>query len=154
MPTLQPAAPRRSRRWPGALVIVGAGAVLAAFFINGGRPIQNSERTRADHPEIKLRTRRYHDDINLVHKTVRETVIALRTYGRAWKIKSDDGENIHVKVPVLVFTDDMVITMRASNDKVLLDVRSTARVGRGDFGENRRHVLQLLDALDGKLKAT
>jgi uncharacterized protein (DUF1499 family) len=34
---------------------------------------------------------------------------------------------------------------------VRVDCRSASRIGNGDFGENRRHALQFLAALDEKL---
>jgi uncharacterized protein (DUF1499 family) len=50
-----------------------------------------------------------------------------------------------------MFTDDIVVTVNAEQGGVVLDVRSAARMGKSDMGENRRHVLQLLAALDEKL---
>ena len=36
--------------------------------------------------------------------------------------------------------------------EVTIDAKSNSRVGRSDFGENARHVNQLLNALDEKFK--
>jgi uncharacterized protein (DUF1499 family) len=60
-------------------------------------------------------------------------------------------DNIRCEVPVLFFTDDLTITIREQNEQTHVDVESRSRVGRGDFGENRRHIIQVLHALDARM---
>jgi uncharacterized protein (DUF1499 family) len=91
---------------------------------------------------------------------VREIVPQLRTYGRAWRVNPASGSRaidsrdavvVQCEVPVLIFTDDLKITVQEQGEHTGVDVESRSRVGRGDFGENRRHILQLLRALDARL---
>jgi uncharacterized protein (DUF1499 family) len=49
-----------------------------------------------------------------------------------------------------MFTDDVIIRMVAG-PCTRLGARSDSRVGKGDFGENRRHIAQFPTALDGCL---
>ena len=49
---------------------------------------------------------------------------------------------------VLNFTDDVAVLARREGDRTRVDVHSNSRVGKGDFGENRRHVAWILEGLD------
>jgi uncharacterized protein (DUF1499 family) len=52
-------------------------------------------------------------------------------------------------VPVTIFIDDLTVTLRTDGQSTLVDVRSQSRLaGKSDLGENRRHLFQLLRALD------
>lgn len=112
----------------------------------------NVATTWPDHDEPRLRTRRYQLPLAHVAAAVKVAVPALRTYGRRWRFVAMQAEPEHIvlraEVPVLLFTDDLTVTLRAAPGGCLLDVHSASRVGRGDFGENRRHILQLLAALE------
>ena len=61
------------------------------------------------------------------------------------------GKVIKAEVPVVVFTDDLEVYLKQNQDEVSIDVKSKSRIGRSDFGENARHVNQLLNVLDKKL---
>jgi hypothetical protein len=121
----------------------------------------NFAETRHDHSDPQLRTRVYRVAPSLVASTVAEIVPRLRTYGRPWRIVSPTPltpqntmqvvDNIRCEVPVLFFTDDLTITIREQNEQTHVDVESRSRVGRGDFGENRRHIIQVLHALDARM---
>lgn len=116
----------------------------------------NIAQTTPKHLDPSLRTRRLSGGLQTVGATVQSTLAGLKTYGRAWKIKQirrdADTVTFIVEVPVLMFTDDLSVTLRRVDGSVVCDVRSSSRVGEGDFGENRRHILQFLHALDAKLK--
>jgi uncharacterized protein (DUF1499 family) len=45
------------------------------------------------------------------------------------------------------FVDDIILRLESVPDGTLLHARSQARVGVGDFGQNRRNLLELFDAL-------
>lgn len=120
----------------------------------------NSAATRPDHDDERLRTRHLRLPLAHVAAAIKVTVPTLRTYGRRWRLVEMKAEPataeaasvvLRVQVPVLVFTDDLVATLRAAPDGCRLDVASASRVGRGDLGENRRHILQLLAALHTQL---
>lgn len=125
----------------------------------------NIAETAAEHAEASLRTRLYAADIEVVQREVECLILTLRTYGRRWRLVSsaqrDDttslGERvINVEVPVFIFTDDLRIRLKhQSKDKgvVMVNVRSASRVGKSDLGENKRHIIQLLRAMDAKFSS-
>ena len=129
-----------------------AGAVVAVL---GALNPSNYAATDAEHSDPRLRTRRYRCSVSEAHNTIEAIIPTLATYGRPWNMRDfmggEKGGEFDVHVPVLVFTDDLTITLRAAPDSVVVTARSSARLGRSDLGENRRHLLQLLGALDAKL---
>ncbi|HVF10381.1 MAG TPA: DUF1499 domain-containing protein [Abditibacteriaceae bacterium] len=145
------------------LRLLAPGIVVVAVLILGAMNPTNVARTRPDHPDPRLRTRRYQKSINQARRIVVDLIPTLKTYGRNWRHVVENGmlqistgeakiERVErAEVPVFFFTDDLSVTLRGNTQEVTIDVRSAARVGRGDFGENRRHVLQLLRALDKKM---
>lgn len=116
----------------------------------------NVAQTAPDHADPLLRTRHFSQNVRDASALVQSTLAGLHTYGGAWKTKQirRDADSVifAVEVPVLKFTDDLRVTLQRSGDRTRCDVRSASRVGEGDFGENRRHIRQLLHALDAKLK--
>ncbi|HEX8236379.1 MAG TPA: DUF1499 domain-containing protein [Abditibacteriaceae bacterium] len=115
----------------------------------------NFAATRPDHSDLQLRTRVYGVAAADAVSAVREIIPRLRTYGRLWRMETSsirrDTVVVTCEVPVLFFTDDLKVTVHAQGVHAQVDVESRSRVGRGDFGENRRHIIQLLHALDAKL---
>ena len=97
-----------------------------------------------------MKTRVYKTDLATAAKAVAEIVPTLSTWGSNWKLIEnkieDDSAIIKAEVPVVFFTDDLEvkITKTENEDEVKVDVRSSSRVGKSDFGENRRHVVQIL----------
>ncbi|MBS1796104.1 MAG: DUF1499 domain-containing protein [Acidobacteria bacterium] len=118
----------------------------------------NIAETAADQADESLRTRHYRTDLKTFAAEAARIVPTISTYGRNWRLAgSDAAENevvVRAEVPVVVFTDDLRITARRepAGDGVVVDVHSNSRVGKSDFGENRRHLRQLLDALDARFK--
>ena len=143
-------------------------AVLAA--LNPSMEAQTSPQN----PNERLRTRHYLADIEELRRGTLEIIPYLRKYGAHWRIvnlqkglvlgpytppqplnKGVVGleKTIVAEVPVLMFTDQLEVMLRAEKGYTRVDVHSKSRFpGRSDLGENRRHVLQLLAALDGKFK--
>jgi hypothetical protein len=146
----------------GALVL-GAGVWLAV------RTPGNVAETAENHPEPELRTRRYKTDLQTFVAETNKIVPTLSTYGGGWKLAGGAGggggsvggrdyvgtATILVEVPVVVFTDDLVINAEyeAEKGETKVNIRSASRVGQSDFGENRRHVMKVLNALDEKFAA-
>jgi hypothetical protein len=141
--------------WLLPLGVAGAGLTLTAVL----HPTTRAE-TSWDNMDNQLRTRRYRASLDKVRETLEALIPTLRCYGAHWRLiesKTYDAGTPHasviirVEVPVTVFVDDLTITMREEGDAVLLDANSEARTkGKSDLGENRRHLIQLLSALDGK----
>ena len=122
-----------------------------ALAVLGALNRTNVAQTQPDHADARLRTRHYPCSLQTAHEVVLATIPLLKSYGASWRVVSDASNVVRAEVPVLIFTDDLVVTMNAKQGGVVLDVRSAARMGKSDLGENRRHVLQLLAALDEKL---
>lgn len=136
-------------------------AVLIAVFVLPililGRFVfpNNVSETTANSEDGELKSRVYNADMQTIFETVKQIVPTLTTYGSNWKltdsmIKNDQSE-ITAEVPVIVFTDDLKVSLQKNGDgKTSVSIRSNSRVGKSDFGENRRHVLQILKEMDAK----
>ena len=115
----------------------------------------NVAATAPDHAEAALRTRYYKTDLNTFRAETETIVRSLSTWGRSWKhIATEENGNsalVRAEVPVVVFTDDLWVKAERAADGVVVNVHSNSRVGKSDFGENRRHLLQILEALDARL---
>ena len=138
-----------NRKWLLVLpigVLGATGAVLGA--LNPGMEAQTSP----ENPDARLRTRRYKVAIGDVRRSTLEIIPKLWKYGSHWRVIESESENVVVaEVPVLVFIDELRVTLTAENDFTRVDIYSKSRFpGGSDLGENRRHVLQLLAALDEK----
>lgn len=131
---------------------------FAPLFIWGFRNMKatdftsNVAQTSVDSSDQNLRTRFFNSSPETVVQMVQTLAPTLKTYGQNWKIAStntkDATTTLKCHVRVLVFVDDLQVSVRAENGRTRVDVRSQSRVGRGDFGENRRHIAQLLQQLD------
>ena len=57
------------------------------------------------------------------------------------------------RTPIFGFRDDVVIRiLQMDNDKVRIDMRSSSRVGRGDFGVNAQRVETFMNDLQSRLE--
>ena len=124
--------------------------------MNARMLLTNRAATTPDNRDLRLRTRTYRAAPDAVIAALETIVPSLRTYGRAWRIARTDGaadamRTVHVEVPVVVFTDDLIVEITPRGTGSRVEVRSRSRVGKGDLGENRRHLLQILPALDQAL---
>jgi uncharacterized protein (DUF1499 family) len=78
-----------------------------------------------------------------------------RTLARlGWRIEERDADSYHVAVPVrsTPFTDDLRLLISEEDGQTVINARSQARVGRSDFGVNRRHIVQFFAVLDEELE--
>ena len=137
-------------------IVIVIVVLLAAIFIVGRFYPDNIAETAPDGGRKNLKTRVYKTDFETAVKTVKEIIPTLSTYGGNWKIvgeseNAEKGKIIKAEVPVVVFTDDLEVYLKQNQDEVSIDVKSKSRVGKSDFGENARHINQLLNALDEKL---
>jgi uncharacterized protein (DUF1499 family) len=68
---------------------------------------------------------------------------------RAPQVGRRDGRIEAVaRTPILGFRDDVVVRVRSDPDGARLDIRSTSRYGRHDFGTNASRVSSLSEAID------
>ena len=138
----------------GSLVVV----VLSAGLLTVTRTLYptNIAETAPNHEEEKLRSRHYKTDLKTFAAETQKIIPTLSTWGGNWKYVSTDAQEnsalIKAEVPVVVFTDDLAVKAEkdAADGVIVVNIRSNSRVGKSDFGENRRHVLQILEALDAK----
>lgn len=140
------------------IIGIAAGAAIAGLaglaVLNPGNVAETSDASK----EEALKTRRYKTDLKNFTVETEKIIPTLTKYGQNWRFisTSSDETNATIKaeVPVVLFTDDLEI--KAENDaekgEIIVNIRSNSRVGKSDLGENRRHVLQLLAALDEKFK--
>lgn len=140
------------------LLIIG-GVILIIFVVGIlviGRTYfpDNIAETAADGGTKDLKTRVYKTDLVSAAKDVQTVIPTLTSWGGSWKLIENkfegDTATIMAEVPVVMFTDDLVVTLMQTEEGVMVNVRSNSRVGKSDFGENRRHVEQILEALDKK----
>lgn len=143
----------------GAVVVAAGGSVAVLGALN---PTMSAE-TASNARDARLKTRRYHlqGDLAQMRRAVEEIIPTLRTWGSNWRVttrQADDSsattEIIRAEIPVVVFTDDVQIELRQQGDEVIVNARSNSRISDqgSDFGENRRHLLQILQAFDEKFK--
>ena len=144
------------------------GAIGTLAILNPNTVAETSE----NNTDARLATRHYKigksriskeinaDSPSLIVKDVEFVLAEQKTYLRSWKVvetKSEkDSAVIKAEVPVVFFTDDLEVRLqylpsKEANSEIaelIVNVRSASRVGNTDFGENRRHLNQLLEALD------
>ncbi len=68
-----------------------------------------------------------------------------------WAVLDQDDRGLHAAVPVGPFTDDLRVALTPAAAGTTVNVISAARVGKGDLGANRRHVVQFLLVLRDQL---
>ena len=138
--------PKKSRFWWLAAPIFAL--LLVAKFSNSNPPTNAAKTGDAGDLQAPI----YDSSPETVRVAAIAALETLKTYGRNWKVV-EEGEILRVEVPVLVFTDDLSVQFWENAGKTRVEVESRSRVGRGDFGENRRHIRQFLKALDAQIKA-
>lgn len=130
--------------------------VVAILIIGRTFYPDNVAETSPDGGAKQIASRYYKSDLVSAAKNVEEIIPTLSTWGGNWKLIENKIEGnsatIKAEVPVLFFTDDLTVTIatQENSESVKVDVRSSSRVGKSDFGENRRHVVQILEAIDKK----
>ncbi|HMV39941.1 MAG TPA: DUF1499 domain-containing protein [Plasticicumulans sp.] len=98
-----------------------------------------------DFPELELRC--YRMSPAQLYDRVEQALRVLN-----WEIveASPQAQSLHATVTsqLLRFVDDVHIELRVAACGTELHVRSQSRIGRGDFGANARHVMELHLTLD------
>ncbi|MEZ5308747.1 MAG: DUF1499 domain-containing protein [Pyrinomonadaceae bacterium] len=126
-----------------ALVVIGR-----VFFPD------NIAESAPDGGEKGIRTLYLKEDRERVADISRRILKEMRTevWGGEWRIVSEESNEkvtrFRVEVPVVFFTDDLVVTIREDEGKTIVDARSSSRVGKSDFGENARHIRQYFALLE------
>lgn len=135
------------------VAVAGVAGLAGLAAMNPGNVAETSE-TAGD----ELKTRRYKTELKNFAAETEKIIPTLTKYGQNWKLGSsnlyENSASIKAEIPVVFFTDDLEVKAESDAEKgeIIVNVRSNSRVGKSDLGENRRHVLQILSALDEKFK--
>jgi uncharacterized protein (DUF1499 family) len=141
------------------LKIIGIAAGIAVAGLAGLAVTNpgNLAETLEDGADQAMRARKYRTTLENFVAETEKIIPALTKYGQNWRLISSETTGaaavIKAEVPVVVFTDDLEVKAVAEGGDTLVNIRSNSRVGKSDLGENRRHVRQLLRALDEKFGA-
>ena len=102
-------------------------------------------------PELRIRHYRLPEDA--VRKAVERTIRSLPRWKRVREERDLGAYQVEVTSRIWRFRDDLsiLVTGPASGD-VEVYIYSASRVGRGDFGANRVHILAFYEALERQLK--
>lgn len=113
----------------------------------------NAAETTADPLLPELRIRPYRVSEERMKQAVERAIHALPR----WRVIREEGDlgayQVEVSSFVWGFRDDVSILVTGSgSDEVELYVHSASRVGLGDLGANRVHILTFYDEIDRQLK--
>ena len=77
-----------------------------------------------------------------------EVAARLKTAGgtlRGWRLETESADALHFirRTRVFRFADDIRVTFQGEGDGVRVGAESRSRLGKGDFGQNRRNILEL-----------
>ncbi len=66
-----------------------------------------------------------------------------------WRVESESPEEIRLtrRTRTIGFVDDVVVAAKPAGPGTILHAASKSRVGIGDFGQNRRNILELWAAI-------
>jgi uncharacterized protein (DUF1499 family) len=144
-----------------ALLLLGAVAMNRPMLFDPPGPVQrlmiyfryHAAETTQDPVLPELRIRKYglpHDEaIRVVEHTLKELP--------RWKVKDVErglgAFQASVTSPIWGYTDDVAIlvTPLAERESEIY-LHSASRRGRGDFGANRRHILEFYEAFEKKVE--
>lgn len=72
----------------------------------------------------------------------------------SWKLAGQEPLTLAAEVPIAntPFVDDFRVTLTEEGTQTVVNVHSSSRVGKGDLGANRRHVIQFFIVLEQQLQ--
>ncbi len=136
------------KRWLMPVAVLGAFAVFARAM--NTNPPTNSARTSPN--DADLGTSNYQVLPDYAAQEIAK--LRLSSYGRAWKfvgqrrVSSDEIEVVF-HVPVVVFSDILTVSLKQIDKQTTqVNIESHSQIGKGDFGENRRHIRQMIKSLN------
>ncbi|KPL85147.1 DUF1499 domain-containing protein [Herpetosiphon geysericola] len=149
------------KMFPGkriVLFVVCLGLVFYAFrFVPNFRDkfergLTTNRAATSDTPLIpELMTPRFSQD----QKTLYEAGIRAIQAQRGWTItnRSDSQMSLKVDIDVMfgIFTDELTVAFNDEGGQTRVDIQSASKVGGADLGANRRHIRQLVHALEEDL---
>ena len=117
---------------------------------------KNTYATRIDAAEPLLRSRNYCKSIAEILAAVQAAVGAMPGWTVVETRETERDGKLHAtrKTRVWRFVDDVHVELSRGagpNAVATLNVHSKSRVGEGDFGQNRRNILELVKQLDARI---
>jgi uncharacterized protein (DUF1499 family) len=141
----------RLRRARTPLLLIGIAAAAAIVLIPRAWLTANDVTTGAAPAYPDLRDRLY----DMPPDQTLQVAAAVAGRIPRWKVVSTDraGGVVHVEIRTALpfFTDDLTVHVHPEGRNSRVTIRSRSRVGRGDLGENARHIRALQAAMDSKL---
>jgi len=145
----------RTSKWKWAAPLTFLGALLVFARLMNTNPPTNSAHTSPNDPDL------YSNVLESQPELAAPEIAKLRlsTYGRVWKFVgqkqiSKDEIELQFHVPVVVFTDILTVSLKRQDaETTVVNVESHSQIGKGDFGENRRHVKQMIKAIAEELNS-
>ncbi len=115
----------------------------------------NAEATRPDHPDPRLRGRRYAIPFDAVWTAA---LGQIATGGSRWQLVDADDQTGVIRAEAATrlfrFVDDVEIRVGLDHDaQTRVDLTSRSRVGNSDLGTNARRIRRFLRDLDRRLGA-
>lgn len=110
----------------------------------------NLAETSTTGPFPELRPRSYALPPDEVHHAAVGSITDL-----GWELRSSDINSLNIEAIVTTrlfsFKDDLAIRIEARGPISIVYCTSRSRIGRGDFGANARHIIDLFERLDARL---
>lgn len=143
----------RRKRLGIVLVILTVGAVVVAW--RYGMRIawftQNDVTTSVSKAYPELVSRTYAQPVDDVYHQLQAVAADIPR----WRVVRTDASarriEVEVRTAVGGFTDDLTATVEPDGTGARVVIRSRSRVGRGDLGENARHIQALQRRMDAAL---
>lgn len=140
------------------LFVICLGLIFYAFrFVPNFRDkfelgLSTNRAATSDTPIVpELMTPRFTQDQNTVYQAGVRTIQAQR----GWTItnRSDSQTSLKVDINVMmgIFTDELTVAFIDEGGQTRVDIQSVSKVGGADLGANRRHIRQLVRALEEDL---
>ncbi len=66
-----------------------------------------------------------------------------------WRVESESPGELRLtrRTPIVRFVDDVTVTLKPAGPGTMIHAASKSRLGKGDFGQNRRNILELWAAI-------
>ncbi|MBC8137449.1 MAG: DUF1499 domain-containing protein [Fibrella sp.] len=153
----QKSASEKRQFWVRAVILpalIGALAATAILYVPRAGWVSNDVTTGAHPGYPDLQSRKYDSSPSNTLRFASAAASGIRN----WKVTNRDETkgtlHAEVRTAIPLFTDDVSVTVTPTgrdNDSSLVTIHSWSRVGRGDLGENARHIRALQAAMDEKL---
>jgi uncharacterized protein (DUF1499 family) len=142
------------RARPLATSAAALAATLCIGVLMGIRPawFTTNDVTTGSAPGYpELTAHRYAEPLDAVFTRARELAAAVPR----WTVVREEAEerrlDVEVRTALFNFTDDLTVRVEPDGDGSRVIIRSRSRVGRGDLGENARHIAALQRRMDAAL---